>query len=107
MKWLAGGLMFANFATIGGLLLGMIAAGLGPVASVTALVLAAGVAALAYSATAGPQPQPNAEATKVRYKGMVTSIVAAIFAIFAFRSFIWVLYVDGSDLKIQSPVNLG
>lgn len=107
MKWLAGGLTFANFATVCGLLLGMIAAGLGPVTSVTAFILAAGFAAIAYAGTsdAGPQPQPDA--TPIRYRHLTTWILAALFAVFAFRSFIWLLYVDGTDLKIQSPVNLG
>ena len=107
MKWLAGGLTFANFAIICGLFLGMIAAGLGPVTSATAFILAAGIAAVAYAGTIDPQPQPDGEAAARPYRHAVTWILAAIFAIFAFRSFIWLLYVDGSDLKIQSPVNLG
>ena len=107
MKWLAGGLTFANFATICGLLLGMIAAGLGPITSVMAFVLAAGFGAVAYVGTIDPRPPPLGETAPIRYQSLVTWIIAAIFAIFAFRSFIWLLYVDGTDLKIQSPVNLG
>lgn len=107
MKWLAGGLTLANFATICGLLLGMVAAGLGPVTSVTAFILAAGFAAIAYAGTIDMRPGPNGEATQTRYRFLVTWILAALFAVFAFRSFIWLLYVDGTDLKIQSPVNLG
>jgi hypothetical protein len=34
-------------------------------------------------------------------------LVSALFALFAVRSFCWLLYIDGSDLKIQSPNNLG
>jgi hypothetical protein len=107
MKWLAGGLTFANFATVCGLLLGIFAAGLGPVTSLIAFILAAGIAAAAYSGTTDPRPDPNPEATAGDYRNLVTWIVAAIFGIFAFRSFIWLLYVDGTELKIQSPVNLG
>jgi hypothetical protein len=107
MKWLAGGLTFANFATVFGLLLGIFAAGLGPVTSLIAFILAAGIAAAAYSGTTDPRRNPNPEATPGRYRNLVTWIVAAIFGIFAFRSFIWLLYVDGTELKIQSPVNLG
>jgi hypothetical protein len=33
--------------------------------------------------------------------------MAAFFALFAVRSFCWLLYIDGGDLKIQSPNNLG
>ena len=111
MKWLAGGLTFANFATVLGLLFGIVAAGLGPIASATALILAGGLGAVAYTGTIDPQVQPSAEAeaeaTPGRYRNMITWVLVAIFAIFAFRSFIWLLYVDGNDLKIQSPVNLG
>lgn len=107
MKALAGGLTFANFATVCGLLLGIIAGGLGPFTSVAALILAAGFAAVAYFATTTGRPSPDSEATTGRYRNLVTWVLAAIFAIFAFRSFLWLLYVDGTDLKIQSPVNLG
>ncbi len=107
MKWLAGGLTFANFATVCGLLLGIFAAGLGPVTSLIAFILAGAIAVLAYVGTTDARPAPTTEATQGRYRNAVTWIVGAIFALFAFRSFIWLLYVDGSDLKIQSPVNLG
>ncbi|HLW35258.1 MAG TPA: hypothetical protein VKS98_06330 [Chthoniobacterales bacterium] len=107
MKWLAGGLTFANFATICGLLLGMIAAGLGPITSVTAFIIAAGLAAVAYAGTTDLRPQPSTGTQPARYQHLVTWILAALFGVFAFRSFIWLLYVDGTDLKIQSPVNLG
>src|SRR5258705_489285 len=33
--------------------------------------------------------------------------MAACFALFALRSFCWLLYIDGEQLKIQSPHNLG
>ncbi|HJT45821.1 MAG TPA: hypothetical protein VJ721_06055 [Chthoniobacterales bacterium] len=106
MKWLTGGLTFANFATVFGLLLGMIA-GLGPVSSTAAIILAAGVAAVAWAATIDSAPEVDTEKGTGRYRNLATWFVAAIFAIFALRSFIWLLYVDGTDLKIQSPVNLG
>ena len=108
MKWLAGGLSFLNFATVFGLLLGMFG-GIGPVTSTAAFIIAAAFAAAAYVGTinAEPAPVPPEQITQGRYRNLVFWLVAAIFAIFAFRSFIWLLYVDGSDLKIQSPVNLG
>src|SRR5205814_5094165 len=34
-------------------------------------------------------------------------IMAACFALFALRSFCWLLYIDGDQLRIQSPNNLG
>jgi hypothetical protein len=46
-------------------------------------------------------------ARKRRYSSIPFWIVAGIFAIFAVRSFCWLLYIDGDELKIQSPYNLG
>jgi hypothetical protein len=42
-----------------------------------------------------------------RYRKVWFWLVAAVFALFAFRSFCWLLYIDGSELRIQSPNNLG
>jgi len=36
-----------------------------------------------------------------------TWVVGIVFAMFAVRSFCWVLWIDGNHLKIQSPNNLG
>ena len=33
--------------------------------------------------------------------------MAACFAVFALRCFCWLLYIDGAELRIQSPNNLG
>ena len=111
MKWLAGGLTFVNFATVCGLLLGIIAGGLYSVTAAVALTVGIAFALFAYLGTSDPQRPPlvsdNATSPFSKYRNVWTWIVAAIFAIFAFRSFIWLLYVDQSDLKIQSPVNLG
>jgi hypothetical protein len=107
MKWLAGGLTFVNAATICGLLLGIVAGGLStPIASI-AIVSGALLAAIAYARTEDTNSLPGSEPTEGRYRTLIAWILAAIFAIFALRSFIWLLYVDGTELKIQSPVNLG
>ena len=45
--------------------------------------------------------------TTWRYGKIWFWLVAAVFALFAVRSFCWLLYIDGSELKIQSPNNLG
>ncbi len=42
-----------------------------------------------------------------RYRKVWFWFVAACFALFALRSFCWLLYIDGSELRIQSPNNLG
>ena len=103
MKSLSAGLTFVNFATICGLLIGMLAGGLSTPVAITALVLAAAFAALAYLKTDDPQPPP----LPLRYPNLGTWILAVIFAIFAVRSFVWLLYWDGAEMKIQSPMNLG
>src|SRR5438132_3675021 len=138
MKWLAGGLTFVNFATISGLLIGMLggglsrlserglvrifgqavachvtffAGGLTPAVAWMGISLGAAFALLAYLRTSDPKSQTNAldrdrsEASK--YRNLPIWILAGFFIIFAVRSFCWLLFVDGTELKIQSPVNLG
>ena len=111
MKWLSGGLTFVNFATVCGLVIGMLAGGLGPIVAWVALILAAGFALLAYLRTTDSEPQAAAldrEKSKIsKYRKLPIWILAGFFAIFAVRSFCWLLFVDGAELKIQSPVNLG
>src|SRR5438105_1914584 len=111
MKWLSGGLTFVNFATICGLFIGMLTGGLSTPVAFAALILAAAFALLAYLRTSDPKSQTNAldrdrsEASK--YRNLPFWILAGFFTIFAVRSFCWLLFVDGTELKIQSPVNLG
>ena len=57
---------------------------------------------------------PGAEETQnaipsalMRYRRIWFWAVAVCFAVFAVRSFCWLLYIDSSELKIQSPNNLG
>ena len=49
-------------------------------------------------------PLPSA---LMRYRRVWFWAVAVCFAAFALRSFVWLLYIDSSELKIQSPNNLG
>ncbi len=111
MKWLSGGLTFVNFATICGLFIGMFAGGLSTAVALGALILAVGFALLAYLRTTDPESQADAvgsDKSKIRkYRSLPIWILAGLFAIFAVRSFCWLLFVDGTELKIQSPVNLG
>src|SRR5438445_2319716 len=126
MKWLSGGLTFLNLATISGLLIGMAAGGLSTfvarfgIAIVpglsttvawTAIVLGAVFALLAYRTTEDPTSDPQTvdrdHSPFFKYRKLPIWILAGFFAIFAVRSFCWLLFVDGSELKIQSPVNLG
>src|SRR5260370_13704793 len=111
MKWLSGGLTLVNFATVCGLFVGMLAGGLSPVVAWTALILAAGFALLAYLRTTDPKAQADAldrdKSKTSKYRNLPIWILAAFFTIFSVRSFSWLLFVDGTELKIQSPVNLG
>jgi len=113
MKWLSGGLTFVNFATVCGLLLGMLTGGLSTPVALAALILAAGFALLAYLRTTDSEPLPQSDAldrdkSKIsQYRKLPIWILVGFFTIFAVRSFCWLLFIDGTDLKIQSPMNLG
>jgi len=112
MKWLSGGLTFVNLATVCGLLIGMLVGGLGPFVAWSALILGAGFALLAYLRTTDPEARDDAAAAPDespfgKYRKLPIWILAGFFTIFAVRSFCWLLFADGAELKIQSPVNLG
>src|SRR5438477_4123529 len=111
MKWLSGGLTFVNFATVCGLVIGMLTGGLNVTVAAVALILAAGFALLAYLRTIDSEPQAAAfdrDRSKIsKYRKLPIWILAGFFVIFAVRSFCWLLFVDGTELKIQSPMNLG
>ena len=111
MKWLASGLTFLNFATVSGLLIGMIAGGLSDVVAWIAIVLAAACAVWAYRKTTDPKSAAGVstqdQSTFAKYRTLPIWILAGFFLIFAGRSFCWLLFADGTELKIQSPVNLG
>lgn len=115
MKWLASGLTFVNASAVIALLLGTAVQGLGRDVATCALLLGGIVAVLAYLQTshdsdAAVMDRIEAEpATRPwrRYRHLWFWILAGCFAIFAFRSFCWLIYIDGNQLKIQSPNNLG
>lgn len=108
MKWLAAGLIFVNAATICGLLVGFAGGGLHPGSAALALIVG-----LLLALAAGLTTNDPANARKIdnqppaRYAGFMFWVLGGFFAIFAFRSFLWLYYVDGDEWKIQSPNNLG
>jgi hypothetical protein len=107
MKWLSAGLTLVNFATVAGLFLGMASGGLGPWVAMFSLLIGVAAALAAYFTTTDkPIASPAAEPTP-NYRYLWTWAVAGCFAIFAVRSFCWLLYIDGENLRIQSPNNLG
>src|SRR6266699_7067348 len=130
MKWLSAVLTFVNLSVVCGLFLGMAGRGLNVVSAWLALVCGAAFAVAAYLGTSDtairekaanqppvrksqkasdPDSTPNAATWSaiMRYRRVWFWAMAVCFAVFAVRSFCWLLYIDGSELKIQSPNNLG
>ena len=130
MKWVTAGVTFVNLSVVCGLLLGLAGRGLNTVSAALALVCGAAFAVAAFLGTrdsAVRQKSANGPATEqkprkssgseetqnaipsalMRYRRVWFWAVAVCFAVFAVRSFCWLLYIDSSELKIQSPNNLG
>ena len=131
MKWVTAAVTFVNLSVVCGLLLGMAGRGLNTVSAALALVCGIAFAVAAFLGTRDnglqkkPTNRPQAEqkprkssegeeapntgisSALMRYRRVWFWAVAVCFAMFAVRSFVWLLYIDGSDLKIQSPNNLG
>lgn len=132
MKWLSAGLTFVNVTTVCGLLGGVAGHGLSKTVAISSAVAGLAAALLAFWGTRDASPQEEApDVTGVdsapeskparrrdqdgavvapasqRYRLIWLWLVVAIFAIFAFRSFCNVLFIDGNELKIQNPNNLG
>jgi hypothetical protein len=126
MKWLSAGLTFVNLSVVCGLLLGMVGHGLNVLSAALALACGVAFAVAAWLGTSDPDKPSGSEArlskdaqgrsrSKIpestlatwRYRKVWFWLVAAFFGLFAVRSFCWLLYIDGSDWKIQSPNNLG
>src|SRR6266487_3218430 len=130
MKWLSAVLTFVNLSVVCGLFLGMAGRGLNVVSAWLALVCGAAFAVAAYLGTSDtairekaanqppvrksqkasdPDSTPNAATWSaiMRYRRVWFWAMAVCFAVFAVRSFCWLLYIDSSELKIQSPNNLG
>jgi hypothetical protein len=134
MKWLSASLTFFNVSTVYALLVGMLAHGLSKPIAILAVLAGLITAFVAYRAThearlrppkpAPVEPPPPVQPRKrrrdrraknfpvvipprQRYRSVWFWVLAACFTIFAVRSFAWLLYIDGNELKVQSPNNLG
>jgi hypothetical protein len=107
MKWLSAGLTFVNSSTVCGLLLGIVGGGLGPFSAFASLVAGCAAAGFAYFKSSDSAEDIATTDGHRKYRNIWLWIMAAIFAIFAVRSFCWLLYIDNEQLKIQSPNNLG
>lgn len=132
MKALSAGLTFVNFTTVCALALGILASGLNKPIAIISVVIGFAVALAAYlttgEATRKKQPAPVAPPVSKRqakrnrtepsvameppppakrYRSIILWGLVVCFAIFALRSFCWLLYIDGGEWRIQSPNNLG
>jgi hypothetical protein len=131
MKWVTAGVTFVNFSVVCGLFLGLAGGRLTTLSATLALGCGAAFAIAAFLGTRdsavqrtaidhpalGQQPRKSSEIEDMQSAGISSALlryrrvwfwaVAVCFAMFAVRSFCWLLYIDGSELKIQSPNNLG
>ena len=110
MRWLAAGLTLVNFATVAGLLFGIVGHGLGRLNASAAFAVGVFAAVLAYLKTSDPKTKreiPSWESSWHRYRDTWKWLVAACFVIFAVGSFCWLFYIDSDQFRIQSPNNLG
>ncbi len=114
MRWLSGGVTFVNVAVVSALLIGMVADGLTHVVAKIAFVLGLLGAAIAFAQTREPgaaaiAPADEHRADPPKHGGyrIWFWLLAACFGFFAFRSFGWILFIDGNQWKVQSPHNLG
>ena len=133
MRLFSAGLTLVNVATIAGLLLGIVGGGLDEGFAGLALLLGLAAAICAWIGTAPfswrksaalePRAAPLPKSKRARRRMKVGSVsvsppparrwhfwawaVGIVFAMFAVRSFCWLLWIDGDNLKIQSPNNLG
>src|SRR5207302_6931031 len=108
MKWLSAGLTFVNLSVVCGLLLGMVGHGLNALSAALALLCGLAFAVAAWLGTSNPD-KPSRSGARFskpvwRYGKIWFWLVAAFFALFAVRSFCWLLYIDGGDLKIHPPI---
>src|SRR5207237_7492184 len=135
MKWVSGSVTFVHAANVLAHTTGILAHGLTqPVATLCSVVgLLFGFAAYHLTERAPlrvrkPKPPPLPPEPKSKraqrraarqgktfasqvprwtYRSFWFWLLAACFAIFAVRSFCWLVYWDGNDVKLQSPNNLG
>ena len=110
MKWLTAGLIFVSLSTVGAVFLGFAAHGLGMSTAAMALMAGALLAMVAYVQTNDPSEKsiaPNGSNPFARYRSILLWLLGLCFAMFAVRVFCWLIYIDGDQLKIQSPNNLG
>src|SRR5262245_59431299 len=111
MRLLSAGLIYVASSTIAAVLLAEIAGHLNPLVSFFSL-MAGATAAIAAFFLMPPAPLPASAGNPSddalsKYRSIWLCLVGFVFAIFALRSFCWILFFAGERLNIQSPFNLG
>lgn len=117
MKWLSAAITFVNVTTVCGCLEGIAAHGLSKQVAASSVLAGFVAALLAFWGTSDSREREKALAstetgsettpTRRRYRSIWLWAVIAVFAMFAFRSFCNVYFIDGNEYKIQNPNNLG
>jgi hypothetical protein len=107
MKSLSAGLSFFGFSVVFAVLLGLAFGGLGTTTAFLSIWVGVAAGVLAYFSTFDPESSTPPSASRWRYSSIPFWFMAGCFTIFAVRSFCWLLYIDGPELRIQSVNNLG
>ncbi|HEX8679428.1 MAG TPA: hypothetical protein VF683_05690, partial [Chthoniobacterales bacterium] len=111
MRWLAGGVTFVCASCVIALLWGSAFGGVGKWIAGYSLFFAAAIGVVA-----GLQTRSSGRGLIFSTQEIETRsaparfwfwFVASCFAFFAFRSFCWLIFADGNQLKVQSANNLG
>jgi len=107
MKGLSAGLTFFNLSVVCAVLLGLLAGGIGFTTTFLSALLGLVAAILTYFSTFDPAAVGPPVVWRWRYSSLLFWFMVGSFAIFAVRSFCWLLYIDGAEFRIQSVNNLG
>src|SRR5262249_7237442 len=111
MRLLSAGLIYVAVSTVAAVLLGAVAGGLNPWVSFFSLMAGATGALAVFFLMPAPSPRIVLTGTTddplSKYRSVWLCLVGFVFAIFAVRSFFWLLFFAGGNINIQSPFNLG
>jgi hypothetical protein len=111
MRLLSAGLIYVAVSTVAAVLLGEIAGCLNPSVSFFSLMAGATAALATFFLMPPAPPRTPASSTSndplSKYRSIWLCLVGFVFALFAIRSFCWVLFFAGESINIQSPFNLG
>ncbi|MDQ2919444.1 MAG: hypothetical protein M3R10_06165, partial [Verrucomicrobiota bacterium] len=107
MRLVCGILVYVVVATLVALLLGLNGGGITPAVSLVSLLCGSAAGAGAFRMTP-PAPEPLLVQTGTPYlRNFWFYFVTFAFVVFAVRSFCWLLFYDGDEMKVQSANNLG